>query len=47
MVELDGESDPLVIAMKELREKKISLIVRRYLPDQTYEDWEAKDLIVE
>ncbi|KAI8994682.1 RNA polymerase, subunit omega/K/RPB6 [Pilobolus umbonatus] len=47
MVELDGESDPLVIAMKELREKKIPLIVRRYLPDNTYEDWDVKDLIVE
>ena len=33
MVELNGESDPLDIAMKELREKKIPFIVRRYLPD--------------
>ncbi|KAL0086008.1 RNA polymerase small common phosphorylated subunit [Phycomyces blakesleeanus] len=47
MVELDGESDPLVIAMKELREKKIPLIVRRFMPDGTYEDWNVKDLIVE
>lgn len=47
MVELDGESDPLVIAMKELREKKIPLIVRRFLPDGTYEDWHVKELIVE
>ncbi|KAI8637596.1 RNA polymerase, subunit omega/K/RPB6 [Parasitella parasitica] len=47
MVELDGESDALVIAMKELREKKIPLIVRRFLPDQTFEDWDVKDLIVD
>ncbi|KAG2222098.1 hypothetical protein INT45_007984 [Circinella minor] len=47
MVDLDGESDPLVIAMKELREKKIPLVVRRFLPDGTYEDWHVKDLIVE
>ncbi|KAI7902014.1 RNA polymerase, subunit omega/K/RPB6 [Cokeromyces recurvatus] len=47
MVELDGETDALVIAMKELREKKIPLIVRRFLPDQTYEDWDVKDLIVD
>ncbi|KAI9277864.1 RNA polymerase, subunit omega/K/RPB6 [Sporodiniella umbellata] len=47
MVELDGESDALVIAMKELREKKVPLIVRRYLPDNTFEDWDVKDLIVE
>ncbi|CAO3615643.1 unnamed protein product [Cunninghamella blakesleeana] len=46
-VELDGETDPLVIAMKELREKKIPLIVRRFMPDGTYEDWHVKDLIVE
>ena len=33
MVELNGESDPLEIAMMELREKKIPFTVRRYLPD--------------
>ncbi|KAJ9525275.1 hypothetical protein QJQ45_020806, partial [Haematococcus lacustris] len=33
MVALDGESDPLEIAMKELREKKIPFTIRRYLPD--------------
>ncbi|ORY91225.1 RNA polymerase, subunit omega/K/RPB6 [Syncephalastrum racemosum] len=47
MVDLDGESDPLVIAMKELREKKIPLIVRRFLPDGTYEDWHVRELISE
>jgi hypothetical protein len=39
MVELQGETDPLQIAMKELRERKIPLIVRRFLPDKSYEDW--------
>lgn len=33
MVELNGEHDPLEIAMKELREKKIPFTVRRFLPD--------------
>lgn len=33
LVDLEGESDPLQIAIKELREKKIPLIVRRYMPD--------------
>ncbi|GAB5590832.1 subunit common to RNA polymerases I [Umbelopsis nana] len=47
LIELNGESDPLVIAMKELREKKIPLIIRRFLPDNSYEDWHVKDLIVE
>lgn len=39
MVELEGETDPLQIAMKELRERKIPLLIRRYLPDRSYEDW--------
>lgn len=33
LVDLEGETDPLEIAIKELREKKIPLVVRRYLPD--------------
>lgn len=33
LVDLEGETDPLMIAIKELREKKIPLVVRRYLPD--------------
>ncbi|KAL9252375.1 DNA-directed RNA polymerases II, IV and V subunit 6A-like protein [Drosera capensis] len=33
MVELEGETDPLEIAMKELRERKIPFNIRRYLPD--------------
>ena len=39
MVELNGESDPLEIAMKELREKKIPFTVRRYLPDGRWVLW--------
>ncbi|XP_019149764.1 PREDICTED: DNA-directed RNA polymerases II, IV and V subunit 6A-like [Ipomoea nil] len=47
MVELEGESDPLEIAMKELRERKIPFTIRRYLPDGSYEDWGVDELIVE
>ncbi|PVU91382.1 hypothetical protein BB561_004420 [Smittium simulii] len=47
MVELEGESDPLEIAGKELREKKIPLVIRRYLPNGTFEDWRVQDLITE
>ncbi len=32
LVPLEGESDPLEIAIKELKAKKIPLTVRRYLP---------------
>ena len=38
LVDLEGETDPLQIAIKELREKKIPLVVRRYLPDGLYVD---------
>lgn len=37
LVDLEGETDPLQIAIKELNQKKIPLIVRRYLPDGWYE----------
>lgn len=33
LVDTGGETDPLQIALKELAEKKIPLVVRRYLPD--------------
>nr|CAG4638201.1 EOG090X0MJU [Chydorus sphaericus] len=46
MVELEGETDPLQIAMKELKQKKIPIIIRRYLPDGSYEDWGIDELIV-
>jgi DNA-directed RNA polymerase I, II, and III subunit RPABC2 len=39
MVELAGETDPLAIAMKELKQRKIPIVIRRFLPDSSYEDW--------
>ncbi|KAK4459508.1 RNA polymerase, subunit omega/K/RPB6 [Cladorrhinum samala] len=45
LVDLEGETDPLQIATKELREKKIPLIVRRYMPDGYYEDWTCEELV--
>eukprot|EP00039_Didymoeca_costata_P013177 m.196297 g.196297 ORF g.196297 m.196297 type:complete len:113 (+) comp15698_c0_seq1:118-456(+) len=52
MVDIGDETDPLKIAQKELRDRKIPIIIRRYLPDHTkdspsYEDWPVNDLIVE
>ncbi|CAN1267342.1 DNA-directed RNA polymerases II, IV and V subunit 6A [Linum perenne] len=47
MVELEGETDPLEIAMKELRQRKIPFTIRRYLPDGSYEEWGVDELIVE
>ena len=47
LVEVDGETDPLRIAGKELRERKLPLIVRRYLPDGSFEDWTLEELIID
>ena len=47
MVDLDGETDPLKIALKELRERKIPIVIRRYLPDGSHEDWGIEELIVD
>jgi DNA-directed RNA polymerase I, II, and III subunit RPABC2 len=47
MVDLDGETDPLKIAEKELRERKIPIIIRRYLPDGSHEDWAVDELIID
>lgn len=46
MVELEGETDPLQIAMKELKQRKIPIIIRRYLPDNSFEDWSIDELII-
>ena len=46
MVEMVGETDPLEIAQKELRERKIPMIIRRFLPDGTFEDWKVSELKV-
>jgi len=46
MVQIDGETDPLQIALKELRQRKIPITVRRFLPDSSYEDWNVDELII-
>merc|ERR1711918_248085 len=44
MVDTDGETDPLKIATKELLARKIPILVRRHLPDGSFEDWSIDDL---
>jgi len=44
-VELNGETDPLEIAEKELRAKKIPFIIRRRLPNGESEDWKVAELL--
>lgn len=45
MVDVKDETDPLKIAMMELQENKIPIVVRRYLPDGSFEDWAASELL--
>lgn len=45
MVDPKEETDALRIAMMELKENKIPIIVRRYLPDGSWEDFAASELI--
>jgi len=47
LVPLDGETDALEIAIKELSQRKIPLIIRRYLPDGSFEDWSVSELIID
>lgn len=46
LVDIEDETDPLKIAMKEMREGKIPFIVRRRLPDNSFEEWDVKEMIV-
>ncbi|ELP88937.1 DNA-directed RNA polymerase I, II, and III subunit RPABC2, putative [Entamoeba invadens IP1] len=46
-VNLNGMTDPLQIAMEELKEKKIPFIIRRRLPNGSYEDWKISELIID
>lgn len=47
MVDIGDETDPLRIAEMELRERKIPIIIRRYLPNGEYEDWAVRELLIE
>ncbi len=47
MVDIGTETDPLKIAQKELQDRKIPMIIRRYLPDNSYEDWSLDELLIE
>lgn len=44
MVDLEGEDDPIDIAKKEIKQNKIKIIVRRYLPDGVEEDWSIDEM---
>lgn len=45
MVDTEGDTDPMSIAERELNAKLVPFIIRRFLPDGTYEDWKVGDLL--
>jgi len=47
MVNLENQTDALDIATKELKERKIPITIRRYLPGGKHEDWHLDELIVD
>ena len=46
-IDVGGETDPLKIAEKELLAKKISIIVRRSMPDGHFEEWSVAEMVLE
>lgn len=44
MIDAGEESDPYKLSEMELQAQKIPFIVRRYLPDGSYEDWKVSEL---
>ena len=47
MVDPGEESDPYKLAEMELDKRKVPFIVRRYLPDGSFEDWKVSELLTE
>ena len=43
-IDIGNETDALKIAEMELLEKKIPIVIRRYLPNGKYEDWKVNEL---
>ncbi|KAI5148723.1 DNA-directed RNA polymerases I, II, and III subunit RPABC2 [Enteropsectra breve] len=46
LVDIGEMTDCLEIAKKELFERKLPFIIRRKLPDGTYEDWGIDELLI-
>jgi DNA-directed RNA polymerases I, II, and III subunit RPABC2 len=45
-VDIGNETNPLAIASMELNEKKIPFVIRRRLPDNSFEDWSIDELLI-
>lgn len=46
LVPVENATDPLEIAILELNAKLVPLVIRRFLPDGSFEDWACSELIV-
>ena len=44
LIDAKGETDPYKIAEMEFHVNKIPFIIRRYMPDGSYEDWKISEL---
>jgi DNA-directed RNA polymerase I, II, and III subunit RPABC2 len=47
LVEVGNLENPIDIALKELKERKIPFIIRRPLPNGSYEDWRVDELRID
>lgn len=45
-VTVENMTDPIMIARKEVLERRVPLVVRRHLEDGTTEDWYLRDMII-
>ena len=46
MIDINNMIDPIEIAKKEIKECKIPLIIKRKLPNGTFENWNVRDMII-
>eukprot|EP00915_Cephaloidophora_sp_WS-2016_P000675 GHVH01000856.1.p1 GENE.GHVH01000856.1~~GHVH01000856.1.p1 ORF type:complete len:126 (+),score=20.13 GHVH01000856.1:21-398(+) len=46
-IQANGETDCLAIAERELLQRTVPFIVRRYLPNGQFEDWGVDELIID
>lgn len=47
MIDIGNMTDPYQIAVEELNQGKIPLIIRRKMPDGSWEDWNVDELIID
>ena len=47
MIKHNLETDSLEIAARELKDRKIPITIRRFLPNGEYEDWKLDELIID